>query len=169
MPQFDLTCDDPNHAARSEESDWDAVLGTVEIDEEPTQSGMICRACMRIAGGKSLVDNRAQRISEIDAKTRELIAKGFEHSEMTFSLSANAQHKITHLDSLKGSLSYPVSVENIDSTGQLSLADSSDVAAWAEAARARLQVVLDGGASLKQQARDASTIAAVRGVVDSRS
>lgn len=168
MAQYNLTCVDPNHASRSAEPDWVDVLGTTEADEAPTDSGLLCPACDRLGGGMTFAENKAQKIAEIDQRTREIIETGFLYGGQTYSLSDRGQLKILWYLNMAASLTYPVSVDVIDDSAKTSLVDEAAVTAWAKAARDALKSALDSGTTLKTSVRSAVTIADVRAIEDNR-
>jgi hypothetical protein len=55
----DILCSDPNHASRSAEPDWAAVLGTSSI---ANVKGMICPACARLRPRP----RRARRLQDLE-------------------------------------------------------------------------------------------------------
>ncbi len=114
--------------------------------------------------------HKAEKCAAIDAKTDELIAQGFVYSDKTFSLSANAQKRIMGIHQVRddASLSYPVKWNTIDDADALELADSAAVHSFYLTALGTYRGHVDGGTSLKDQVRAASTVAAVDAITDSR-
>jgi hypothetical protein len=117
-----------------------------------------------------LANCKIAKCAAIDARSDELIVAGFVHSSKTFSLSDAAQNRIMAVHQVRddASLDYPIVWNTIDDLDTLSLADSAAVHAFYLAALDTYRGHVDGGTSLKDQVRAASTHAAVQAITDSR-
>ena len=114
-----------------------------------------------------------RKYAQIDVRTRELIAQGFEFpaaSGQIFSLSSEAQRNIHWMETSRDLLefTYPVSWNTLDDAGVLSISDSATAHNFFLAALSAYRGHLDSGTDLKDSVRAAITIAAVNAVVDSR-
>ncbi len=117
-----------------------------------------------------LASCKAAKCAAIDSRTDELIAQGFTYSSKTFSLSDAAQNRImgTHQVRDDAALTYPLKWNTIDDLDALELADSAAVHSFYLAALGTYRGHVDGGTSLKDQVRAATTHAAVEAITDSR-
>ena len=116
--------------------------------------------------------NKAARITEVDRRTEELIFEGFEYpaaSGNIFSLSLEAQNSWEGLLSRRDDgITYPVTVNLLDDSGNLDLADSAAVKAFYDAGWDAVRSIKDGGTTLKTSIRAATTQVALDAVVDNR-
>ncbi len=117
---------------------------------------------------RALDAHKKAKMDDIDVRTRELIVDGFTHSGKTFSLSTEAQLKISGDNGARGDITYPVVYGNIDDTDTISLANAPDLHAMWVAARDARYGHLKSGTDLKVTVRAAATIAAVDAVMDNR-
>jgi len=113
---------------------------------------------------------QARRYAEIDARTNELIAQGFVFGGKLFSLSDDAQVNIIGLDLSRDDqmMTYPINYGAKDSGDYLALPDSATVHGLYLTALGTKRAHLDSGRTLKTAVFEATTIAAVNAVVDSR-
>jgi len=117
---------------------------------------------------------RSGRMTAIDARTRELIAKGFEfpaESGQQFSLSAAAQTNLMVMDGLRDDLAFPYPVAyglKDDSDGVFSVVDSATAHGMYLTAVGTVRALLDGGNLLKTAVTAAGTQAELDAVVDTR-
>lgn len=116
---------------------------------------------------------RAAKIAEIDARTEELIAQGFEFppaSGQRFSLSTNAQRTLLAADVMRDdpSFTYPVNWNTLDDTGVLTVADSATLHNFVLTAVGTVRSILDAGTALKDAVRAATSRAEIDAVVDNR-
>jgi hypothetical protein len=94
-----------------------------------------------------------------DARTRDLIAQGFEYpaaSGQMFSLSPEAQIKWTAMYVARALLTYPVLVVTADEQTTVSLADAAAIEALYTQMVEAVRGHIDGGRALKNTLRDAS-------------
>jgi hypothetical protein len=102
---------------------------------------------------------KKKRYKDIDNKTRELIAAGFEYpssSGQFFSLSSEAQIKWIGMFVAKDILSYPVVVRTADEQTDVSLTDAADMTAFYTEMVTTVRSHIDSGRALKGTLRDAS-------------
>jgi len=114
---------------------------------------------------------KQERYVEIDARTKELIAVGFEFppsSGQFFSMSKEAQIRIHGCDYARDLLTYPLKWQTLDDSGQLSITDAAAMHNFFLTALGTLRSVIDSGTDLKEQIADATTKAQVDAVVDPR-
>lgn len=116
---------------------------------------------------------KSRKFAAINNRTRELIAKGFEHpaaSGQFFSLFADAQRNINDLEVARSlpELSFPVKWNTLDDFGVLSMSNSAVVHDFYLDALLTYRGHLDSGTALKDQVRAATTAAAVNAVTDDR-
>jgi len=110
------------------------------------------------------------RIVEIDKKTDLIISNGFTYSSKQFSLSIQAQSKMTAAYQLKDNpaLVYPIEWNTIDDSDSYSIIDSSDLNSFYLTAIGTIRAILDSGTNLKKQIREATTVSEVNAIVDNR-
>lgn len=110
------------------------------------------------------------KFQAIDARTVELIEKGFVFALKTFSLSVAAQSTWTGLFTARESpyLEYPVRINTIDDLSTYELNTADDVANFYFAAVGTYRSHLDNGTLLKDKVRKAATSSEVKAVVDNR-
>lgn len=115
----------------------------------------------------TLADMKAAYFRAIDARTQEVLARGFTYSGVTVGLSLQAQ---VRYEALKDSgLLATTSVEaNDDNNPPLSLSTSLAIGAFVDAARAYVRTVYSDANALKASVRSATTVAGVEAVVDNR-
>lgn len=118
---------------------------------------------VRLVSYGGLVPKIAQKKSRIDARTRQLIAAGFEWCGHRFSLSSEAQ--LNHARWLHTSA--PVYVSTIDGQ-RVELATSEVIEKFCQAAATALDAILDTGRRLKARANVAKTIEELDAVKDER-
>ncbi len=113
---------------------------------------------------------KTEKCGAIDLRTVELISAGFVYSSKTFSLSDAAQHKLMGIHQIRddAGTSYPIKWNTIDDTDVISLADSAAVHSFYTQAVSTYRGHVDGGTSLKDQVRAATTVAGVEAITDSR-
>lgn len=116
---------------------------------------------------------QTQRMLEIDARTDQLFAQGFEYpadSGKVFSLSVQSQMKITSAFLLREqpAFVYPVRWNTRDNSDAHEMADAAALAAFYMAAVGTARAHLDSGTALKDAIRAATTTAEVNAVVDDR-
>jgi len=115
------------------------------------------------------LDNaRAAKFSDIDANTEQLILGGFAFKAQQFALTLEARTELVELATVKASVGYPVTMNTIDNTGALALADELGLVAFVDSGIAQVRAWIDSGTQLKGQVRAATTIAEVDAVKDNR-
>ncbi len=117
-----------------------------------------------------LDDVKEAKCAVIDIRTGELIAAGFTYSGKTYSLSACAQDNLNAMYASRSASfqDYPIVYSCIDNTDKVSLADAAAVEGFYEAAYDHKRSQLDSGNTLKDSVRDATTVAEVEAITDSR-
>lgn len=111
---------------------------------------------------------KQERYGTIDARTRDLIERGFVHAGKTFSLSDRAQLNWISMYTLRELLEYPITVNVIDDSDVFDIVDAAALAAFVLAALGTVAVHVASGTALKTQIRAATTVAGLYAVVDSR-
>lgn len=115
---------------------------------------------------------RPKRYAEIDARTAELIAQGFEwpaSSGGLMSLSISAQMKLEAMRNAADALAYPVVLSRKSAkSSEYNVADATELRAIADAGALHVAAVVDAGAKLKAAIRAATTLSEVNAVVDER-
>ena len=119
---------------------------------------------------RPLVTAKALKLVEIDAKTRDLIAAGFDYDGHHFSLSSQAQ---TNLDGIqmaasKGMVAFPHLMSTDDDSVEYSVADQAALDAIYGTAVGTIKTHMDAGRALKKSVAAATTTAEVAAVVDNR-
>lgn len=142
---------------------------TVVISEEVPRERLL--AVIKAHGKTTLSQRQEQKRSIIDQRTRVLIDAGFEYpaaSGQFFSLSPEAQAALASLHTRRLSLSYPVRFNTVDDAAAVSLPDAVALDAFHAASVAAIRSARDGGTTLKDQVRAATTVAEVDAVQDNR-
>ena len=123
-----------------------------------------------VIAAHGLSGTKGVKIDAIDARTRELVAEGFQFSGQTFSLSASAQSTLLGLNAVRDdpALTYPIIYNNLDDTGVLSITDSTMMRNFFLTALGTCRAKIDSGTSLKEQVHAATTVAQVNAIVDNR-
>lgn len=104
----------------------------------------------------------------IDARSEELIAKGFIFGGKRYSLSTNAQLKWLGIMIGAGSMSYPYNVPTLDGADSFAIPDAATVAQMYGAAMTTVATILAQGVVLKGQVNAAVDASGVAAVVDTR-
>lgn len=122
---------------------------------------------------QDLGPKRATLMLEIDARTRELIAQGFEYptaSGNMFSLSTESQLKMVGAYSFRddASMVYPQRWNTRENTAAVTLADAAALRDFYLVGIGTVRAHLDSGTTLKDAARAAQTLAELDAVVDER-
>lgn len=126
-----------------------------------------------VVGFSTLGRLKKRRYAEIDARTEQLIAEGFEYpptSGQVFSLSRSAQANLLGLKTMADdpAFSYPVTWNFLDDSGTLSIPDSATALAFYMTAVGTVRARRDSGTAIKDLIRAATTEAEVLAVVDPR-
>lgn len=114
---------------------------------------------------------KAQKMTEINQRTAQLIAQGFEYpaaSGKIFSLSIHSQLNISELRTTKAENPYPFDWGTIDDLDSHTMTSDADVEAFYQAARATLFQHKFTGETLRKQVRLATTRAEIDAVIDNR-
>jgi hypothetical protein len=173
----------PNHPATLAEMQAKFPSITTKIDNAPDglqyknwpKSGYYHR---KISGDGSLITHYSQidslplvhtaKCKAIDRRTEELIHGGFTHSSIQFSLSHHAQQNLAHYESVKATITWPLVMNSIDDMNSISLANQAAWDSFYSDAIARIKAIVDGGTTLKEQCRAATTAAGINAVTDTR-
>jgi hypothetical protein len=123
--------------------------------------------------GNALEIAKSKKTDQIDAKTSRLISQGFQFPPATgqiFSLSPAGQNTLLGLNAAKDApqLIYPVIYNTKDDEGTISLPDAATVYAFFLTAVGTYRYWLDSGTAIKDEIRDATTVAEVEAIVDPR-
>jgi hypothetical protein len=111
---------------------------------------------------------KALKYETIDARTRELMALGFEANGMRFSLSVGAQLKLLRLDLVRDALDFPVVFNSLDDCASYSIATPGALHEFIVKGLLRVHRIVEGGTDLKNLVRAAQTVADVIRIVDPR-
>lgn len=151
-----------------------------DIIHVPTGDLRLGPQYFKVAGGKivplddvdkiSLDTMKRRRYGAIDAVTDKIIARGFTFSGMRFSESVEAQSRALALDQLRDDpkANYPILWNNDDDTDVLQITDATMLHNFVLAGIAYYSSAIDSGSALKLQIRQATTVAAVLAVIDTR-
>lgn len=119
-----------------------------------------------VAAHKPMLNGaKRKKIREIRDKSKRLIADGFTYNGKVFNLSIESQVKF---EAWANASLTSATVNTLDELESYDLADAAAVTAFATACRDALKAILDGGTTLKDQVRVATTVAEVEAVTDSR-
>lgn len=131
---------------------------------------VVNNAIVPIENNDSLDNLKQKKFATIDAKTDEIIARGFSFSGMQFSTSIEAQARGLALDQMRNDplLQYPVTWNNIDDTDAIQLTNADMVHNFVLSGIAYYRAAVDTGSALKLQIRQAATVTAVLDITDTR-
>jgi len=150
----------------------DATTATVKTDVT-LDSGQEATLSSLAASYNGIVPLQVAKNAQIDQRTQQLIAQGFQFPPSTgfiFSLSENAQTSILGLETarLDPAFAYPVNWNSIDDEGLYSIPDAATAHSFYLTALGTIRAWKDSGTALKDQVRAATTPAEVAAVVDNR-
>ena len=130
----------------------------------PTEADIIA------AAPTNLKQEKKKKNKAIDKKTREIIKSGFQFAGKQFSLSGNAQRTLTGAYVAKDNPAfvYPLEWNTIDNEDKIELDNASTLEAFYLTAVGTVRAIRESGTALKNQVRDATTIAEVFDVEDNR-
>ena len=120
--------------------------------------------------GVALAAEKRRKFAAIDARTDELIRLGFTYSGKQFSLSIESQMKMVgaHAARNEPAMTYPIIWNTLGDEGTYSIVDANDLNGFYLTGVGTLRALLDSGTALKDQIRQATTLAEVEAVTDSR-
>lgn len=144
----------------------------LEFNTEPnqTEETAIVNYYNAITESDWLDSYKGQKLQEINNNTDELIKAGYTYSGHTFSLSEKAQTNILALYSTKDDLvlPYPLVFNTIDDLNSFEAIDATTIANMYYSALATVKGHIDSGTVLKDQIRNAATVAEVDAIQDNR-
>lgn len=158
---FTISCDE-NIVVFTFEEDLD-------VNEESTLDGVV-DAYRSQASDRILNFVKQDKFNLIDKRTNELINQGFQFAGKTFSLTHEAQHKLTNFYNLRDdvSLLYPIKFNTKDDNDFYEAQDSSDISNMYAEANSVIRIHVDSGTALKDQVRGATSKVEVDAVMDDR-
>jgi hypothetical protein len=135
------------------------------VDPDPSQEDIDV-----FNASQSLHRLKHAKMKAIDARTDELIAAGFTYADKSFSLSLAAQAKMmgTHQVKDDPALTYPINWNTINDDDVYAIANATDLNGFYLTGLGTYRTHVDGGTSLKDQVRAATTEAEVNAIVDNR-
>lgn len=142
--------------------DDDLAVDAIQLVEDTIAAHKVAHPSRALAARKTA------RCAEIDQRTKELFAEGYEHAGKTFSLSLESQSNLNGAAMNAAALPYPFTINTIDDTDEYAIADADDMLALYGAAFTRKSTLIAGDAALKSAVRAAADEAAVNAVVDDR-
>lgn len=118
----------------------------------------------------SLEQAKQMKYAVIDAKTDEIIARGFTFNGKVFSTSLDAQARILGMDSLRAdpAMTYPIIFNTIDDDDSISIPDADTVHAFTLTGIGYYRAAIDSGSILKAAVRAGTSIDEVQAVTDTR-
>lgn len=144
----------------------------LEFNTEPseTEKNEIITYYNNITHDDWIDSYRVQKFAEINNNTQELIELGYSYSGHNFSLSEKAQTNILALYLTKDDehLIYPILFNTRDDLGTFEVVDANAISNMYFTALATKKAHLDSGTLLKDQIRNAATIAEIDGIQDNR-
>jgi len=125
-------------------------------------------AVMGSYSGELYVEQQLKK-DQIDVRTRELLARGFQHDGHVFSLSLAAQANWNRLSTKYNAdrLTFPCTVSTYYGA-EHTFVEAADFEDFEDAYMAALDSVIDAGRVLKVQVDAATTVAAVLAIEDTR-
>lgn len=145
---------------------------TVVFDESPSGPNIATIETVLSNHGGDLMEAQLAKYTAIDRHTKVLINGGFEYPASSgdfFSLSQSAQDSLMELNAIRDESGVlPLDWNHKNDKGQLTLANSTAARAFIVVAFKALRGHIDGGTTLKESVRQASTAGEVDDVVDTR-
>jgi hypothetical protein len=164
-----LALKEAGFSMRHSVEDGDGEITITFFDDLSTEQESTLDAFMAIYDGDVWT---AQNIAKanIDHRTQELLARGFEHDGHRFSLSLAAQANWNRMITkhAAGTLVLPTDKVSTSHGLRHSFADAAAFEAFESAYTSAVEDVLEGGRLLKDQINAAATVEDVNAVVDSR-
>ena len=113
---------------------------------------------------------KQEKFDAIDARTDQLIGKGFAFQGKRFSMGIPSQSKFLAVDALRNDpmFNYPVRLNTIDDDDVLEIADAANIHGLFLTAVGAYRAYLDSGTTIKDEVRSASTVDEVNAIVDPR-
>lgn len=150
----------------------DAAICDIIFDEAltPTEEAALDAA---VTAFSVIGRARTMRYAEIDARTEQLVAEGFEFPPaggQIFSLSGNAQKNLLGLKTMAEDplFLYPVIWNTLDDSGTFSIPDSTTALAFYATAVGTVRARMDSGTAVKDLIRAATTVDEVMAITDPR-
>ena len=149
---------------------FDCLCLEFETEPNQTEETAIVNYYNAITESDWLDSYKGQKLQEINNNTDELISAGYTYSGLTFSLSEKAQTNILALYSTKDDpvLPYPIVFNTIDDLDSFEAIDAATIANMYYSALATIKGRIDSGTVLKDQIRNATTVAEVDLIQDNR-
>ena len=114
-------------------------------------------------------DERDKRFEEIDRRTVDKINNGFIYNGDEISASLAAQLKLTMLYGDRDVINFPIEIaRKKDRHPPVNIPDQAELRTIFSYMRAHIQTCVYSGEDLKDQIRSATTVAAIRAIVDDR-
>ncbi len=150
---------------------FDCLCLEFETEPNQTEETAIVNYYNAITESDWLDSYKGQKLQEINNNTDQLIMAGYTYSGHTFSLSEKAQTNILALYSTKDDpvLPYPIVFNTIDDLNSFEAIDANTIASMYYSALATVKGRIDSGTVLKDQIRNATTVAEVDLIQDNRS
>lgn len=114
----------------------------------------------------SVAELRADLIARINARTKEVLSSGFVHSGQRYGASGQDRDHYLILAGNQGLFASAV-VSNFDDTGETTFSGGG-LTAFLNTAFNFVRTTIESGSALKKQARNATTIAALEAIKDTR-
>ena len=137
----------------------------VTIDADPPQADVD-----EFEEAQQLSMVKASRFSTIDSKTDDLIAQGFTYNGKKFSLSLASQMKMmgAHEARDDAAMTYPIVWNTLGDDDVYAIQNSDDLHGFYLTGVGTVRARLDSGTALKNQVRNAATLAEVAAITDDR-
>ena len=144
--------------------------GTIKVYGQTIANQTLLDTIIASHDSTGLVHFKELKIQKIDAKSEKLINDGFMFDNVRFSLSHNAQLNLIGLYHSRDAtvMQYPISYNSKDDTIVYAISDAATLEAIYFTAFGAKKSILDAGTALKQQVRDATTVAEINAVHDNR-
>jgi hypothetical protein len=149
---------------------FDCLCLEFETEPNQTEETSIVNYYNAITESDWLDSYKGQKLQEINNNTDDLIKVGYTYAGLTFSLSEKAQTNILALYSTKDDpvLPYPLVFNTIDDLNSFEAIDATTIANMYYSALATVKGRIDSGTVFKDQIRNATTVAEVDAIQDTR-
>lgn len=137
-------------------------------NELSSEQLIILNNLINIHDPATLEELKIQRRKEIDERTTELVADGFEFNGIIFSGSVESQSRIMASILAKDIIEYPIKWMSKDDTTYLLITNVEMLTAFFATGLGTLKYKIDLGSNLKTAIEDATTIEEVNAIIDPR-
>jgi hypothetical protein len=116
----------------------------------------------------SIEEARANAFVKIDKRSDEYFAAGFEFQDIRFSLTLEAQTRMTAMMMLADKFEYPMGINSLDDNSILQLQNGDHTRGWCGTALYTVKQIVDSGTQQKDYIRNTQDVVAILNYEDPR-